>query len=101
MLHEGGKTGGSRLPRSAVAEPIGNAEALSQFSVKAHPVPRTACIGCGYWGKKVARNLASLNALHAVAELLALPDPPTAIFPSQNLLTIGGIQALRSADSER
>jgi LacI family transcriptional regulator len=36
-------------------------------------------------------------ALHAVDELLALPDPPTAIFTSQNLLTIGGIRGLRSA----
>jgi LacI family transcriptional regulator len=36
-------------------------------------------------------------ALHAVDELLALPDPPTAIFTSQNLLTIGGIRALRKA----
>jgi LacI family transcriptional regulator len=36
-------------------------------------------------------------ALHAVAELLALPDPPTAIFTSQNLLTIGGIRALKGA----
>jgi LacI family transcriptional regulator len=36
-------------------------------------------------------------ARHAVGELLALPDPPTAIFTSQNLLTIGGIRALRSA----
>ena len=68
MLHEGGKSGGSRLPRSMVAEPIDSAEAFSQFSVKAHPVPRTACVGCGYWGKKIARNLASLNALHAVAD---------------------------------
>jgi LacI family transcriptional regulator len=36
-------------------------------------------------------------ALHAVDELLAMPDPPTAIFTSQNLLTIGGIRALRNA----
>ena len=36
-------------------------------------------------------------ALHAVAELLASPDPPTAIFTSQNLLTIGGIRALKGA----
>ena len=71
MLHEGGKTGGSRLPRSTVAEPIDGAEAFSAFAVKAHPVPRTACVGCGYWGKKVARNLASLNALHAVADVSA------------------------------
>jgi LacI family transcriptional regulator len=37
------------------------------------------------------------SALQAVAELLAFPDPPTAIFTSQNLLTIGGIRALKSA----
>jgi LacI family transcriptional regulator len=36
-------------------------------------------------------------ALRAVDELLALPNPPTAIFTSQNLLTIGGIRALRNA----
>jgi LacI family transcriptional regulator len=36
-------------------------------------------------------------AMHAVAELLAAPDPPTAIFTSQNLLTIGGIRALKAA----
>jgi LacI family transcriptional regulator len=36
-------------------------------------------------------------ALCAVDDLLALPDPPTAIFTSQNLLTIGGIRALRNA----
>jgi len=37
----------------------------------------------------------------AVEALLALPDPPTALFTSQNLLTIGGIRALRSAGFER
>jgi LacI family transcriptional regulator len=36
-------------------------------------------------------------SMHAVAELLAAPDPPTAIFTSQNLLTIGGIRALKAA----
>jgi LacI family transcriptional regulator len=40
-------------------------------------------------------------AARAVDELLALPDPPTALFTSQNLLTIGGIRALRSAGLER
>jgi LacI family transcriptional regulator len=40
-------------------------------------------------------------AADAVSELLVLPDPPTALFTSQNLLTIGGIQALRSAGLER
>jgi LacI family transcriptional regulator len=40
-------------------------------------------------------------AAHAVEELLVLPDPPTALFTSQNLSTIGGIRALRSAGLER
>ncbi|MDX6424363.1 MAG: LacI family transcriptional regulator [Gaiellaceae bacterium] len=40
-------------------------------------------------------------AQRAVAELLALPDPPTAVFTSQNLLTIGGIRALRNAALQR
>ncbi len=71
MLHEGGKAGGSRLPRPAVAEPVANAESFPRYAVTAHPVARTACIGCGYWGKKVARNLAALNALHAVADVSA------------------------------
>src|ERR1700749_282718 len=70
MLHEG-KTGGSRVSRPAATEPPAIGEALAQFSVKTHPVARTACIGCGYWGKKVARNLANLNALHAVADVSA------------------------------
>jgi LacI family transcriptional regulator len=41
------------------------------------------------------------SAARAVEELLALPDPPTALFTSQNLLTIGGVRALRSAGLER
>ena len=40
-------------------------------------------------------------AARAIEELVALPDPPTAFFTSQNLLTIGGIRALRSAGLER
>jgi LacI family transcriptional regulator len=40
-------------------------------------------------------------AAGAARALLALPDPPTALFTSQNLLTIGGIRALRSAGLER
>lgn len=40
-------------------------------------------------------------AAGAVDELLAQPDPPTALFTSQNLLTIGGIRALRRAGLER
>jgi LacI family transcriptional regulator len=40
-------------------------------------------------------------ALDAIEELIAVPDPPTAIFTSQNLLTIGGIRALRDARLQR
>jgi UDP-2-acetamido-3-amino-2,3-dideoxy-glucuronate N-acetyltransferase len=68
MLHEGGKAGGSRLPRSTAAESIEDTQTFAPFAVTAHPIARVACIGCGYWGKKVARNLAALNALHAIAD---------------------------------
>jgi LacI family transcriptional regulator len=34
-------------------------------------------------------------AQRAVIELLGGPDPPTALFPSQNLVTIGAVRALR------
>jgi LacI family transcriptional regulator len=40
-------------------------------------------------------------ATEAVAELLALADPPTALFTGQNLLTIGGVRALRAVGVER
>jgi LacI family transcriptional regulator, galactose operon repressor len=40
-------------------------------------------------------------AATAVDEMLALPEPPTAFFTSQNLLTIGGVRALRRARRER
>jgi LacI family transcriptional regulator len=40
-------------------------------------------------------------AAGAVGELLALADPPTALFTGQNLLTIGGVRALRAAGVER
>jgi LacI family transcriptional regulator len=36
-----------------------------------------------------------------VDEMLALDDPPTAFFTGQNLLTIGGVHALRSAGMQR
>jgi LacI family transcriptional regulator len=39
-------------------------------------------------------------AAAAVEELLALPVPPTALFTSQNLLTIGGVRALHRARRE-
>ncbi|TML68678.1 MAG: LacI family transcriptional regulator [Actinobacteria bacterium] len=41
------------------------------------------------------------SAAGAVDEMLALPDPPTAFFTAQNLLTIGGVSALRRAGRER
>ena len=40
-------------------------------------------------------------AAAAVEELLGLDDPPTAVFTGQNLLTIGGLRALRRARLER
>jgi LacI family transcriptional regulator len=40
-------------------------------------------------------------AARAVDEMLALPEPPTAFFTAQNLLTIGGVRALRRAGLER
>jgi LacI family transcriptional regulator len=40
-------------------------------------------------------------AARAVEEMLELPDPPTAFFTGQNLLTIGGVHALRNARRER
>jgi LacI family transcriptional regulator len=40
-------------------------------------------------------------AAAAVEEMLSLEDPPTALFTGQNLLTIGGVRALRRARRER
>ncbi len=40
-------------------------------------------------------------AARTVEEMLALRDPPTAFFTGQNLLTIGGVRALRNAGRER
>jgi LacI family transcriptional regulator len=40
-------------------------------------------------------------AARAIDELLGLPEPPTAFFTGQNLLTIGGVHALRQARRER
>jgi LacI family transcriptional regulator len=40
-------------------------------------------------------------AAAAVEDMLALADPPTAFFTGQNLLTIGGVRALRLAKLER
>lgn len=37
------------------------------------------------------------KAQWTVGELLALPDPPTALFTAQNLITIGAFRALRTA----
>ena len=40
-------------------------------------------------------------ASRAMDELLALPEQPTAFFTGQNLLTIGGVRALRRAGRQR
>jgi LacI family transcriptional regulator len=37
----------------------------------------------------------------AIEEMLTLPEPPTAFFTAQNLLTIGGVRALRRIGRER
>jgi LacI family transcriptional regulator, galactose operon repressor len=39
-------------------------------------------------------------AAAAIDQMVALPQPPTAFFTSQNLLTIGGVRALRRARRE-
>jgi LacI family transcriptional regulator len=41
------------------------------------------------------------SAERATCELLALADPPTALFVGQNLITIGAIRALRKAGRQR
>jgi LacI family transcriptional regulator len=43
----------------------------------------------------------SARAATAVAELLASPNPPTAMFTAQNLVTIGAIRALRRLGRHR
>ena len=40
-------------------------------------------------------------AARAIDEMIAMPEPPTAFFTGQNLLTIGGVHALRHAGRER
>jgi LacI family transcriptional regulator len=40
-------------------------------------------------------------AARVIEEMLRLPDPPTAFFTGQNLLTIGGVHALHRAGRER
>jgi LacI family transcriptional regulator len=40
-------------------------------------------------------------AARAIEQMLTLPQPPTAFFTGQNLLTIGGVHALRQARRER
>jgi LacI family transcriptional regulator len=50
----------------------------------------------------IRTGLRSTEAAAAAAEeILALPEPPTAFFTAQNLLTIGGVRALRNAGLER
>jgi LacI family transcriptional regulator len=62
----------------------GYREALLGLGLR--PDPELVCTGL--------RGSAAARA--AVAELLALPDPPTALFTAQNLLTVGAVQALRA-----
>jgi UDP-2-acetamido-3-amino-2,3-dideoxy-glucuronate N-acetyltransferase len=41
---------------------------MSYGAVPRKIVPRVAAIGCGHWGKNIARNFARLGALHAVCD---------------------------------
>jgi LacI family transcriptional regulator len=46
-------------------------------------------------------DLRSIGAAEsATRELLALPDPPTALFTGQNLVTIGAVRALRTLGAQ-
>jgi LacI family transcriptional regulator len=74
---------------TAQARLDGYTHALVRASVA--PDPRLVCTGL--------RTPAA--ATRAVEELLAVPEPPTALFTSQNLSTIGAIRALRHAGLER
>jgi LacI family transcriptional regulator len=48
-----------------------------------------------------ARDIRTIaKAREAVHAMLALPDPPTAFFASQNLLTIGAVHAIRDANAQ-
>jgi LacI family transcriptional regulator len=50
----------------------------------------------------VAHGLRSIEAAtSATSALLALPEPPTALFTSQNLITIGACRALRALGRQR
>jgi len=40
------------------------------------------------------------TAARTIEDMLALPEPPTAFFTAQNLLTIGGVRALRRSGRE-
>jgi LacI family transcriptional regulator len=49
----------------------------------------------------VVRDVTSIEqARVSVTRLLALPDPPTALFTAQNLITVGAIRALRELGLE-
>jgi LacI family transcriptional regulator len=63
---------------------------------------KTAIVGIGAteFSKDSGRSELQLAA-EAVKELLSLPNPPTALFTSQNFSTIGGIRVLRSLGLER
>jgi LacI family transcriptional regulator len=62
---------------------LGYLEALSAAGIPADP-------------ELVAPDLRSAEAAEATArDLLQRPDPPTALFTAQNLITIGGIRALQ------
>ncbi len=75
--------------RTAIDRHAGYSQALSRAGIAVDPA-------------LVRRDLGtSEEAYAAVEDLLRMPDAPTAIFTSQNLITIGALRALRSAGLQR
>lgn len=58
--------------------------------------------GIAYREEIVRQGLRTIDAaIAATTDILSQPDPPTAIFASQNLVTIGVVKALRRLGSQR
>ena len=73
----------------------------SLFTVTERVAGYRAALGRGVTGRRRSRSAwtatTSAAAQAATAELLGLPDPPTAIFALSNVCTIGAARALRAA----
>ena len=69
---------GAREPTEGVApsrtRPKDHAMPTPTSEPSAADLPEVVVVGCGHWGKNLARNFAEIGALHAVVD----PDPETA-----------------------